>query len=131
MLCSYKLSLHASLGYASFQHRDRTLDFCPSFYFTVLSGFQPNYAIKRDLRENTGFKLIIGRVGPLFWLLEPKMKNRVGWVFFSGSFSTDSFCFVSAIKAVYALSLSPTFYPPSHSICWFAVTVKSYFRSAQ
>ena len=69
MLCSYKLSLHASLGYASFQHRDRTLDFCPSFYFTVLSGFQPNYAIKRDLRENTGFKFYIGRVGPLFWLL--------------------------------------------------------------
>ncbi len=30
----------------------------------------PNYAIKRDLRENTGFKLIIGRVGPLFWLLD-------------------------------------------------------------
>ena len=29
----------------------------------------PNYAIKRDLRETTGFKLIIGRVGPLFWLL--------------------------------------------------------------
>ena len=28
-----------------------------------------NYAIKRDLRENTGFKSIIGRVGPLFWLL--------------------------------------------------------------
>jgi len=30
-----------------------------------------NYAIKRDLRENTRFKFIIGRVGPLFWLLEP------------------------------------------------------------
>ena len=29
----------------------------------------PNYAIKRDLRENTIFKSIIGRVGPLFWLL--------------------------------------------------------------
>ena len=28
-----------------------------------------NYAIKRDLRENTRFKFIIGRVGPLFWLL--------------------------------------------------------------
>jgi hypothetical protein len=28
-----------------------------------------NYAIKRDLRENTSFKFIIGRVGPLFWLL--------------------------------------------------------------
>ena len=28
-----------------------------------------NYAIKRDLRENTGFKSIIGRVGPLFWFL--------------------------------------------------------------
>ena len=28
-----------------------------------------NYAIKRDLRENNGFKSIIGRVGPLFWLL--------------------------------------------------------------
>ena len=40
-----------------------------SFNFTVLSGFQPNYAIKRDLRENTGFKFYIGRVGPLFWLL--------------------------------------------------------------
>ena len=30
----------------------------------------PNYAIKRDLRETTGFKFIIGRVGPLFWLLD-------------------------------------------------------------
>ena len=30
-----------------------------------------NYAIKRDLRENTGFKFINGRVGPLFWLLGP------------------------------------------------------------
>jgi len=28
-----------------------------------------NYAIKRDLRANTGFKFHIGRVGPLFWLL--------------------------------------------------------------
>jgi len=35
----------------------------------------PNYAIKRDLRENTGFKSNIGRVGPLFWLLGLGSKN--------------------------------------------------------
>ena len=75
MLCSYKLSLHASLGYASFQHRDRTLHFCTSFYLTVLSGFQPNYAINRDLRGNTGFKFYTGRVGPLFWLLGAMTHN--------------------------------------------------------
>ena len=70
----------------------------------------------------------IRRVGPLFWLLEPKMQNRVGWIFFSGSFCSDSFCFVSGIKAVCTLSLSPSFYPPPDSICWFAIAVKSYFR---
>ena len=32
----------------------------------------PFYSIKRDLRENTGFKLIIGRVGPLFQALDAK-----------------------------------------------------------
>ena len=55
------------------------------------------------------------------------MKNRIGCVFFSGSFSTESFCFVSAFKAAFALSSSPSLYPPSHSICWFAIAVKSYF----
>jgi hypothetical protein len=51
--------------------------------FFVLLG--PNYAIKRDLRENTGFKFIIGRVGPLFWLLDPLlciggiMSNVIAW----------------------------------------------------
>ena len=73
-------------------------------------------------------RVIIQRVGPLFWLLEPKMKNRIGWVFFSGSFSTDSFCFVSAFKAVFAPLSSPPLYPPSHSIFWLAMAVKSYFR---
>jgi hypothetical protein len=42
---------------------------------TVAKQEPSNYAIKRDLRENTGFKFIIGRVGPLFWLLEPKMQK--------------------------------------------------------
>ena len=37
----------------------------------------PNYAIKRDLRANTAFIFHIGRVGPLFWLLEPKKQNAV------------------------------------------------------
>ena len=76
-------------------------------------------------------RVIIQRVGPLFWLLEPKIKNRVGWVFFSGSFSTDSFCFVLGFKAAFALSSSPSLYPPSHSIYWFAIAVRFYFRSAQ
>ena len=43
-----------------------------SYEFIALSGFQPNYAIKRDLRENTGFKFHIRCVGTLFWLLDPQ-----------------------------------------------------------
>jgi hypothetical protein len=42
---------------------------------TVAKQEPSNYAIKRDLRENTGFKFIIGRVGPLFWLLGSNMGN--------------------------------------------------------
>ena len=114
MLCSYKLSLHASLGYASFHHRDRTFDFCPKFYFTVLSGFQPNYAIKRDLRGNTGFKLIIGRVGPLFWLLggiSQKQNEVNSSQFFSAAFRL-AFLVTSWLPAQIALgkfSVTPAF----------------------
>ena len=43
----------------------------------MLQGKPSNYAIKRDLRENTGFKSIIGRVGPLFWLLAGE--SIFGW----------------------------------------------------
>ena len=33
----------------------------------------PNYAIKRDLRGNIRFiRIVIRRVGPLFWLLDPQ-----------------------------------------------------------
>ena len=45
---------------------------------------EPNYAIKRDLRGNPRFmRVIIRRVGPLFWLLAPmkeqgKMCSRCG-----------------------------------------------------
>ena len=43
-------------------------------------GVWRNYLIKRDLRENTGFKIIIGRVGPLFWLLESVELCRTWWL---------------------------------------------------
>ena len=35
----------------------------------MLQGKPSNYAIKRDLRRNTGFKPSFQGVGPLFWLL--------------------------------------------------------------
>jgi cytoskeletal protein RodZ len=44
-----------------------------------------NYAIKRDLRKNTSFKSIIGRVGPLFWLLgllgEIRLVRQIAFTF--------------------------------------------------
>ena len=42
-----------------------------------------NYAIKRDLRENTGFKFYTGRVGPLFWLLEVSQLSLANPFFFT------------------------------------------------
>ena len=46
----------------------------------------PNYAIKRDLRENTGFKSIVGRVGPLFWLLAGESIFSLGFTHFTPAF---------------------------------------------
>ena len=48
----------------------------------------PNKSIKRDLRENTGFKLIIGRVGPLFQALGGK---EILLSVFTESFATVQF----------------------------------------
>ena len=43
------------------------------YEFIALSGFQPNYAIKRDLCGNIRFiRIVIRRGGPLFWLLDPQ-----------------------------------------------------------
>ncbi len=53
--------------------------------------------------------------------------GSVGYSFLVQS-ALQNFFSVSAIKAVFALSLSPLFYSPSHSICWFVMAVKSYFR---
>ena len=62
------------------------------------TSINPNYAIKRDLRENTSFKSIIGRVGPLFWLLGPgTKKQKVCWLF-EIFFSFSSFSYLVAIK---------------------------------
>ena len=40
------------------------------FSFRFFPASLPNYAIKRDLRAYIRFKFHIGRVGPLFWLLD-------------------------------------------------------------
>ena len=57
-----------------------------------------NYAIKRDLRENTGFKFIIGRVGPLFWLLGSVKKKAKTFV--------NSFINAAAVIAFSALVIN-------------------------
>ena len=93
----------------------------------MLQGKPSNYAIKRDCFRYPAFESTSGG-SPLFWLLEPKMQNRVGWVFFSGSSSFVNLRFVFAFNAAFALSSSPPLYPPSHSIFWLAMAVKSYFR---
>ena len=50
-----------------------------------------NYAIKRDLRENTGFKSIIGRVGRLFWLLAGESIFCSGFTHFTPAFRSPPF----------------------------------------
>ena len=64
---------------------------------------------------NIAFKLSSCASVPYFGCQNPKCKNKVGQLFFSGSNCSDVSCFISTFKAVLSLLLSPLSYPPSDS----------------